>query len=176
MFKQSHEIRTGNYSILRLLFTSAIVQLSPELVTKLHLCSYNLRWWFKVLFWLVWLGSYCGFKTYLVEVIQSTQLLVFNFTNFTLSLKKYFLGAASMSRANSCHEYFFLATEEDLNQIKVAFASKLNQFFLLIFILLKPSTGNSRTIKAGDHQRRKVKWRTVQHFPHFSYTSLPKFP
>ena len=34
-----------------------------------------------------------------------------------------------MSQADLCHEYFFLATKEDLNQIKDAFASKLNQFF-----------------------------------------------
>ena len=34
-----------------------------------------------------------------------------------------------MSQADPCHEYFFLATKGDLNQIKVAFASNLNQFF-----------------------------------------------
>ena len=37
--------------------------------------------------------------------------------------------ARPVSRADSCHEYVFLATKEDLNQIKDPFASKLNQFF-----------------------------------------------
>ena len=45
------------------------------------------------------------------------------------------LGADHMGRiipvswADSCHEYLFLATKEDLNRIKDVFASKLNQFF-----------------------------------------------
>ena len=42
-----------------------------------------------------------------------------------------------MSRADSCHEYLFQATEEDLNQIKDVFASKLHQFFFYSFILRK---------------------------------------
>ena len=46
-------------------------------------------------------------------------------------------GVVYMSRADSCHEYLFQATEEDLNQIKDVFASKLHQFFFYSFILRK---------------------------------------
>ena len=47
----------------------------------------------------------------------------------------YMSQTSPVSQADSCHEYFFLATKEDLNQIRVAFASKL--IFLLKFILRK---------------------------------------
>ena len=50
-----------------------------------------------------------------------------NISNIDSILGAHYMSRAStVSQADSCHEYLFQATKEDLNQLKDPFASKLN--------------------------------------------------
>ena len=47
----------------------------------------------------------------------------------------YMSRASPVSRADSCHEYLFQTTKEDLNQFKGSICIKTQPIFLLNFIL-----------------------------------------